>query len=112
MAGAKPRDPRKEARWRKHLRRQHVLGLSIRDFCFEHDLAESAFHYWRREIALRDREAGERGEPTFMPVTVQSEGSASAIEVVLASGHVVRVTAGFDAVTLRQLLALLEEPSC
>jgi hypothetical protein len=112
MSGAKQRDPRKEAAWRKHFLRQPVSGRSIRDYCQEHGLAESSFHFWRSEIARRDQEFGERGEPAFMPVTVQREAPPSAIELVLASGHVVRVMPGFDTQTLRQLLALLEEPSC
>jgi hypothetical protein len=35
--------------------------------------------------------------------------SRSALELLLAGGRVLRVPAGFDAATLRRLLALLEE---
>ena len=34
------------------------------------------------------------------------------LQVVLNSGRIVRVPAGFDAATLRQLLAILEERPC
>ena len=57
MAGRKQRDPRKEAFWRKQVGAQQISGLSVRDFCREQGLAESGFHYWRREIDKRDREA-------------------------------------------------------
>jgi len=46
-----------------------------------------------------------------VPVTIAT--AAASLEVVLADGRVVRVPAGFDAATLRQLLAVLAEtPSC
>jgi hypothetical protein len=48
--------------------------------------------------------------PVFVPVRVVP---AAALEVVLGDGRVVRVPAGFDAATLRQLFAVLAEtPPC
>jgi hypothetical protein len=39
--------------------------------------------------------------------------NSPALELVLSSGRVIRVPPGFDAGTLRQLLAVLEEkPAC
>jgi len=38
------------------VRRQAGSGLSIRQFCREHQLAESAFCFRRRELARRERE--------------------------------------------------------
>jgi hypothetical protein len=46
----------------------------------------------------------------FVPLRVIDASSTQpAFEVVLAHGRVVRVLRGFDADTLRQLLAVLEE---
>jgi hypothetical protein len=42
----------------------------------------------------------------FVPVTV---AATPVLEVVLGDGRVVRVPAGFDAATLRQLLMVLQE---
>jgi hypothetical protein len=36
----------------------------------------------------------------------------AAIEVVLARGHVLRISPGFDADLLRRLLRVLEAPAC
>jgi hypothetical protein len=47
---------------------------------------------------------------TAGPLTASA--SHGTLEVVLGLGRVVRVPPGFDATTLRQLLAVLEEPSC
>jgi hypothetical protein len=59
------------------------------------------------------RGSGARALPAFMQVTTDAAVSAAgAVEVVVASGRLLRVRRGFDAQVLRQLLAVLEEPSC
>jgi transposase len=111
MAKGIERDPRKEAFWRRVLRAHGTSGRSVREYCQQRGLTESAFHFWRREIERRDRETRDRRTSAFVPVLVEPTPETP-IEVTLVSGCVVRVRAGFRADTLRQLLALLEEPSC
>jgi hypothetical protein len=51
----------------------------------------------------------------FLPVQVVADAvqaQASALELVLTDGRAVWVTPGFDAATLRQLLAVLEGRPC
>jgi hypothetical protein len=124
MVRRSERDRDKERFWRRVLRQWRRSGLTIRAFCMEHGLAEPSFYAWRRIIAERDQQADRQanrdrrsrpsrrrcpaGAPVlFVPVRVAA--SASLLEVVLGSGRVVRVPAGFDAATLRLLLVVLEE---
>jgi transposase len=111
MAHGKPRDPRKEQSWRRHIQRWQNSGLTVREFCDRQQLAQPSFYAWRRQLQQRDAAAA-----TFVPVRVVLDDQpqpAIPIEVVLASGRWVRVTPGFDPATLRQLLAVLEEtPPC
>jgi transposase-like protein len=105
-------------------------GQTARDFCAVHGLSEPSFYAWRRELARRDEE-GKRRSPTprrtaiprrratrasatFLPVRLDAAVAsvACALEVIVAGGRVLRVRPGFDADLLRQLLAVLEEPSC
>lgn len=125
MAGRSKRDCGKERFWRRILRHWRRSGLSVRDFCAEHDLAEPSFYSWRRIVAQRDQEAvrvraePERGNvrqavaasdaPVFVPMRVIDVSTPAAFEVVLERGRMVRVLRGFDADTLRRLLAVLEE---
>jgi len=44
------RDLEKENFWRWIFQEQKASQLNIRQFCKEHDLPESAFYHWRREI--------------------------------------------------------------
>ena len=116
------RDLGKERYWRRWIRQWQGSGRTIRDFCAEHSLSEASFYAWRRTIAERDaersrpnRQARADDQPLFVPVQVVPTAATTAsagLELVVGQGRVVRVTPGFDAATLRQLLAVLEEPSC
>ena len=128
MPGRNERDRGKERYWRQMLRRWRHSGRTVRDFCAANRLSEPTFYSWRRTIAARDQEAAPRqtterdrrptrahesdgGGPTFVPIRVVA--TTPALEVVLRDGRVVRVPADFDAIALRQLLAVLDEvPSC
>lgn len=125
MARQHKRDRGKEQFWRRTLRQWRRSGLSVRHFCAEHDLTEPSFYSWRRILTQRnevrakvERDSTHRevpvsdDTPVFVPLRVIDLPSQAAFEVVLERGLVVRVLRGFDAATLRQLLAVLEEPSC
>ena len=107
MAQGRTRDERKEQQWRRWLGEWQASGLSVRAFCARHGLTEPTFYAWRRVLAQRT--AAQRA---FVPVQIvadQPTTPASPLEVVLGDGRRVRVAPGFDAVTLRALLTVLEE---
>jgi hypothetical protein len=107
MAPGRARDERKERQWRRWINDWRASSLSVRAFCARHHLATGSFYNWRRVLARRAAE-----EPAFVPVQVVADAvpaPASALEVVLADGRTVRVAPGFDAATLRRLLAVLHE---
>jgi len=62
MAHAR-RDLAKEGWWREVIARHVASGLSVRAFCRQESLAESAFHSWRRTIAARDGQLAPRRRP-------------------------------------------------
>ena len=113
------RDPRKERFWRRMLRQWRRSGLTIREFCSQHQLSEPSFYAWRSAIAQRDQErAASPAEPTathvwaeagplFVPLCLPA--SAAVLELVLPDGLVLRVPSGFDPVTLQQLLGALRQ---
>jgi transposase len=120
MSAGPGRDPAKERRWRMLVAEQRRSGLTIAAFCLDRQLAVSAFHYWKRELRTRDAERrSTRPAARFLPVmladapTASPAHSASLLELALPSGEVLRVPAGFDPVTLAQVLAVLRgEPAC
>jgi hypothetical protein len=126
------RDPAKERHWRGVLDQWRRSGMTGRDFCARHRLSEPSFYAWKREIARRDQEQQTAGQPTpaatrrrsargpvmpVRPVFVQvcaeaAPPAATALEVLLANGRVLRLGRGFDAEVLRQALAVLEASAC
>jgi hypothetical protein len=107
MATGKPRDQRKERQWRRWIQDWRASGLRVRAFCKLRGLTEHSFYAWRRQLQQRDAEV-----PDFVPVRVVADdppASRTSLEVVLANGRTVRVAPGFDAATLRQVVAVLEE---
>ena len=110
MPQGKPRDPRKAEHWRRLIERWRRSGRSVRDFCEHHGVAIPSFYAWRRTLERRAAEV-----PAFVPVQVVADAApaqAGALEVILRDGRMVRVAPGFDAATLRQLLAVLEGRPC
>ena len=116
----RPRDLKLERTWRQHFERQRPSGLSIRDYCLDHDLAESAFYRWRRIIAQRDGAAAVAAPatatmPAFVPVAVidaPARRTRSSIDICLADGRRVRVRSGCDRELLATVLVLMEGRSC
>jgi transposase len=112
MSTINQRRESKERFWRTTLRRWRGSGLSVRAYCEQQELAEPTFYAWRRSIQERDAAA-----VRFVPVEVvpepksqtPAEDSAGALELLVGAGRRLRIGPGFDAPTLRRLLALLEE---
>jgi transposase-like protein len=111
----------KERLWLKRVRRWQPSRLSVREYCQRRGFSEPSFYAWRR--VLRQRGLLEDGPalqaepvvttPAFLKVTVKADVSVPpAIDLVLGAERIVRVRPGFDPDLLRQLLRLLEEPSC
>ena len=109
-----PRDHGKEQFWRRLLRLWQGSGRTIRAFCAQQRVSEASFFAWRRTIAQRDQRQAAQAQAaaTFVPLRVIATSTAAparSFEVVLNADRVVRVPAGFDPASLRQLLAILTE---
>ena len=110
MAHGRARDERKERQWRRWIGEWQTTGLSVRAFCERRGLTVASFYAWRRVLQRRAAE-----KAAFVPVQVVADAvadRASAVEVVLTDGRMVRVAPGFDTETLRQVLAVLEGRPC
>jgi len=99
------------------MRRWQQSQLSVRAYCARQQLSEPSFYAWKRTLQQRGllpKAANANSHtPIFVPVSLpQSNPIAAPLELVLPTGLTVRVAAGFDADTLRQLLALLREQPC
>lgn len=126
------RDIALERSWRK--REYERSGLTIRHFCEREGLVAHQFSWWRSELKRRDAKSAsldkrasqkkssrrrKRADPPsasasgrFVLVDIQpsSRGDA-AIEIILDQPPRVRVSSGFDAELLREVVRVLERLS-
>ena len=80
-------------------------GTTALEFARKHQLTYSAFLKWTKKFG---REPG-----ALLPVRVirpPSPAASAAMEVHLGNGRRVQLGPGFDAMAVRQLITLLEEP--
>jgi len=106
--GALGLDHKRESRWRRIIQGQPGSGLSIRAYCVKHGVRESAYYWWRTELARRDVA---KPTATFVPVTVAVDEPVQVgggpIEIVLPDGRLVRMSGRVDKQALADVLAVL-----
>jgi transposase len=112
MMAKRQRNPDRERFWRHIFSAWQGSGQTIREYCEQHDLTQTSFHYWRRELRQRDAQVpARRATPAFVPVRV-IPATTVAVKVRCPSGHVVTLST-CDASALRGLFAALApEASC
>jgi len=88
----KDRNSEREAFWRDAVARRDVSGLSVRAFCQGENLPESAFYFWRRNLAERDGTLPKRPQANsnrasaplkFVPVAIRREAPPETSELSL-----------------------------
>jgi hypothetical protein len=99
---------------RRVLGRWQRSGLTLREFGEKRGIPVSTLSWWRR--VFRDAGAEQmNGAPaenpvvfTEVPPPANVRRTPSVLEIVLPSGHLVRVPAGADTGTLRRVLQALQ----
>jgi transposase-like protein len=74
--------------------------LTVREFAEREGLDRQRLYRWRTQL-------GSTTAPTF--VEIAGPGRGGAIEVVLRSGHVLRVPSEFETETVRRLVEILDD---
>jgi len=113
----------KERYWRELVRRQRDRGETVARFCAREGVSVHQFYWWKRTLKLRSRRSmpgqgrpaaradtageGSLAAKSFFPVRLPFSTPAP-IELVHPGGCVVRIPAGFDPRSLRQILASLD----
>ena len=99
----RPANP-KAGQWAERIAAQRRSGISVKQFCKEQGLTEYSFYAWRKRLQ-------EIGPVRFALVDRsprrQERAAEAALELVLATGEQLRISAGVDAATLRTVLDVL-----
>jgi lambda repressor-like predicted transcriptional regulator len=115
----------RDEHWADVVSEWRASGLSQMEFCRQRGISDRALNNWLYKSPYRERvarilAARSQGDahaetPRFLPVSVlaatratDAQAVCAAIEIVLPSGPRIAVTPGFDAETLRRVVAALE----
>lgn len=80
--------------WAERIAAQQRSGMSVKQFCKEQGLTECSFYAWRKRL--------QKKEPVrFALVDRRAARQEAAVELVLATGERLRISAGVDGPTLR-----------
>ena len=111
----------KEARFRALLEEQQESGLTIKEFCLNHSIAEATFHYWKKKTQKRPV------KKDFIPLVVKPDATPAStpedriprtfnagsknkaqLELVYPNGTVLRIKQDLDLAHLRALIHLYD----
>ena len=107
----------KESRFRELINEQKESGLTIIEFCSNHCIAPSTFHYWKKKLRMKS------GRKDFIPLIVkpslvdQTKGSGcteipsgkeALLELVYPNGTILRLKYDLDLTQLRSLIHLYD----
>jgi len=99
---------------RRVLARWERSGLTLREFGEKRGIPPSTLSWWRRVFRHAGDEEGNGAAAenpvvfTEVPQPAKLPRTASILEIVLHSGHLVRVPAGADRDTLQRVLQALQ----
>ena len=98
--------------WQMAIEAWQASGLSVRQFCRQEGLSEASFYSYRKRLTVAADDAPARTadclpEP-FIQVSLP-DASASGMELVLSSGHTLRIPVGVDRQTLTTVFSALGE---
>jgi len=107
----------KESRFKELIEDHRKSDLSIIDFCSNHGIAPSTFHYWKKKLSKKSI------RKDFIPLVVKSSGmdlpegstcseitagKETSFELVYPNGTILRIRHNFDLALLRTLIHLYD----
>jgi hypothetical protein len=93
--------------WLTLIESWRTSDLTQKEFCSQHSIAYSGFHYWFKKF--KEDKSVSTPASTFIPVKIATSGSKhippTAIELVMPDGRRVNFPQGVEVGFLRALLA-------
>ena len=96
--------------WQDVLERWQESGLTISQFCREHQITDSGFYTWRKKLLASSPavEAGGSKNASFVQIDMQG-AKQSAMTLKLTSGHTLQIANQVNTEALVKVLRALQE---
>jgi hypothetical protein len=118
-----PRSRTVDLRWNALLNDFRRSGLTQAEFCRRRQVSLHSFrkHLYQpgpSQTAASDDRPAAAADHHFLPVTIRPDptppitDSPCHLELILRDGRRIAVAPGFDPLTLRRLIAVVEQPPC
>ena len=111
MSKVKKADTDQRQFWQMVLETFNSSGLSVRQFCQQEGLSEPSFYSWRKRLSKPQKSSVTKGQPQsdqFIQVSMPTAKSG-ALELVLASGHKLRIPSDIDTTFLTGILSAVKQ---
>jgi transposase-like protein len=96
--------------WRQRIAECEQSGMSVRQWCLQHDLTSNRFYEWRKRLGRLEDTAAEPAGWTRLQVA--DALPASRPLTVRVGAAAIDVVPGFDPAHLRAIVRALENPTC
>ncbi len=85
-------------------------GLSLEQFAKQRGLVSQRLRWWKQKLARADASLVGSRAPALLPVRVSAEQASRGepVTVLLRTGHMLKVSHGFDEDAFARVVALLE----
>ena len=111
MSKAKKADTDQRQFWQMVLETFKSSGLSVRQFCKQEGLSEPSFYSWRKRLSAHQNPDTHKEPPqsdSFIQVSIPPVKSG-ALELILASGHTLRIPSDIDREFLTGVLSSVKQ---
>jgi len=98
----------KRQQWTERLHLQRTSGLSIKQWCQEHNLSTSIFHYWKGILQPAELEQMALERSSFTELSIEKKSP------IILEYHALRIYLehDFDENALKRCLRVLKERPC
>ena len=96
--------------WQTVIETWQISGMPVSKFCKAEGLSEGSFYNWRKRLSGQSQpnKKGESSSSGFIEVAIP-RGDHTALELILSSGHTLRIGSCVESKTLSDVISVLRQ---
>jgi len=93
--------------WQMVIETWRDSGMPVSKFCKTEGLSEGTFYNWRKKLSGRHLQRNKHADPS--PSAAMPKSDHAPLELVLSSGHTLRISSTADNKTLSNVISVLRQ---